>query len=98
MPVGLLERLLDARTLRHLALQRAIGALQLRRCPLQRRRSVSRSSRVFSACSAVFACGELLVGLRQMRLSCCSSRRLQYSSTSTATLLRRISGTTGIDT
>ena len=95
--IGLLERLLGPGTLRHFALQRVIGALELRVGPLQRRVERLQLAGLLRLQRGV-RLRELLVGLRQVRLSSCSSRRLQYSSTSTATLLRRISGTTGIDT
>ena len=53
------------------------------------------SSRVFSAWSVLFARASSALARSRVSLSRCSARRLRWSSTRTATLLRRISGTTG---
>ncbi len=56
------------------------------------------SSRAFSACRVAFAAASAWFTSPSVRFASFSSRRLVYSSTSTDTLERRISGTTGIET
>ena len=95
--VGFLQSQLDPRAFRDLGLQRAVGRLELLVRPLQNAVQRLQLARFLRLQRGV-GLGQTLVRLGKVAVELLQLAPLGVSSMSTATLLRRISGTTGMDT